>query len=136
MNFVFRAQNSQPIRGSIKSDVSIVRTISGLRIPIRCYLMEGNYVGSCVYNDFCQILKDFCQYFLNFTSENCLSFSANNSMDINTAFNVPDLVFSTPWYLSWFRTLFQSGDFDVGIKLTQEDSSILCLNFKYSMKPK
>jgi len=130
MNFVFRAQNSQPIRGPIKSDVSIVKTFTGLRLPMSCYLVDGKYFGSCVYNDFCKFLNDFGQYFLNFTSENCLSFSPNtNIMDINTAFNVPD--FSLPPWKYWLH-----GNFDVGIKLTQEDTSILCLNFKYSMKPK
>lgn len=142
MNLVFRAQNSQPIRGPIKSDFSIIKTVSGLRIPIRCYLASGVYVGSCVHTDYCQFLTRFS----NFTAENCPSFLVNNSMDCTCPFNLParlidiNTAFDLPVFsnslLNFFLSSLLSGQFDVNIKLTQENTSILCLNFKFSIRGK
>jgi hypothetical protein len=138
MDFVFSTQNSQPISGLIKSDITIYRSIAGLKLKVSCYLVDGNYVGSCVNTDFCQVLKRS----LNFSVENCPPFLVNNSLDctcpfslptrlidINTSFDVRDLSTSL---VSWLA----SGDYDFDIKLTQGTTSILCLSIKFSMKPK
>jgi hypothetical protein len=138
MDFVFSAQNSQTIMGPIKSDITIFRTVSGLKLKISCYLVDGNYVGSCVNSDFCQVLKRR----LDFTAENCPECLLDNSIDcacpfdiaaglidIKTLFDLPDFS-TTP--MSWMG----SGDFDVDLKLTQGTNSILCMNIKFSMKPK
>ena len=138
MNFVFAAQISQPIKGIIKSDITIYRTVGGIKLKIGCFLVDGNYVGSCVYNDFCQVIK----WRFNVSADNCPEFLLDNSidcacpfsipaglMDIKTYFDLPD--FSTTTF-PWLR----SGDFDVDLKLTQGNNSILCMNIKFSMKPK
>ena len=138
MNFIFSAQNRQSIKGPIKSDIIIFRTVSGLKLKISCYLVDGNYVGSCVNSDFCQVLKRR----LNFSVENCPDYLFDNSidcacpfnlparlMDINTAFDLPDFS-TTP--IAWLGI----GDFDLDIKLTQGTTSILCLSIKFSTKPK
>ncbi len=138
MDFVFSAQNNQPISGPIKSDITIYRSVAGLKLKILCYLIDGNYVGGCVHTDFCQALKRR----LNFSAENCPEFLLDNSigcacpfnlparlMDIKTDFDLPDFSMTT---LAWFT----SGDFDVDLKLTQGTNSILCMNIKFSMKPK
>ena len=138
MNFVFSAQNSQPIIGPIKSDIIIFRTVSGLKLKISCYLVDGNFVGSCVYTDFCQIIKRR----LNFTAENCPEFLLDNSIDCTCPFDIHagliDIytVLNLPDFSSTPMSLFGSGDFDVDLKLTQETNSILCMNIKFSMKPK
>ena len=107
-------------------------------MKVSCYLVYGNYVGSCVYTDFCQVLKRS----LNFSVENCPEYLFNNSIDcacpfniatrlidINTAFDLPDL---STTVVSWLT----SGDYDFDIKLTQRTTLILCLSIRFSMKPK
>jgi len=138
MDFVFSAENSQSINGMIKSDIKIIRRISGLTLKVSCYIVAGNFVGSCVNSDFCQVLKRR----LNFSVENCPDYLLDNSidcacpfnlparlMDINTAFDLPDFS-TTP--VAWLGI----GDFDLDIKLTQGTTSILCLSIKFSTKPK
>ena len=138
MNLIFTTQNSQAIRGAIKFDLNMVRTVNGLNLKVGCCLVDGNYVGSCVYNDFCQFIK----WRQNFSPENCPGFLLNNGIDctcpfnipaglidINTNFNLPDI--STNTLPAWLG----SGDFDVDLKLTQGTTSILCFNIKFSMKP-
>ena len=139
MNLIFTSQNSQAIIGVIKSDLNIVRTVSGIKLKISCYLVNGNYVGSCVKNDFCQVIK----WRLGFSPENCPDFLLNNGIDctcpfnipaglidINTNFDLPDI--STTTLPTWLGR----GDFDVDLKLTQGTNSILCFNIKFSVKPK
>jgi hypothetical protein len=114
-----------------------LRTVAGLKLPIRCYLTAGNYSGSCVKSDFCEVLKS-----PNFSADNCAPFLADNSMDCTCPFNIParridiktafvlaDLSMTT---ISWMA----SGDFDLDIKLTQGTTSIIYLSRKYSVKPK
>ena len=67
MNLIFTGQNSRAITGVVKADINIVRTVSGLNLKISCYLVDGNYVGSCVYNDLCAVLKSV----LDLSPTNC-----------------------------------------------------------------
>ncbi len=136
MNFVFSAQNSQRISGPIKSDINIVRIVSGLFLKISCYPIEGNYVGSCVKNDFCQALK----WRLDFSTENCPEFLLNNNIDCACPFNIPAgrIDIKTDFVLDFSMSPLvwaKSGDFSVDIKLTQGLTSILCLNIKFAIKP-
>ena len=57
MNFILDAKNRQQIKGQVKADVKIIRTVGSLALPVQCYLNEGTYVGSCVYNDLCDFIK-------------------------------------------------------------------------------
>ncbi len=138
MNFVFSAQNSQSIIGPIRSNITIYRTVSGLKLKISCYLVDGNYVGSCVYNDFCEVLKRR----LNFSADNCPPFLIDNSIDCSCPFDIPgglidiNTVLELPDYSMTPMSWMGSGDFDVGFQLTQGTNSILCMNIKFSMKPK
>ena len=67
MNLVFTAQNSEIIKGVVKGDINIVRSVSGLNLKISCYLVDGTYVGSCIYNDLCGVIKSV----LNLDPTNC-----------------------------------------------------------------
>ena len=58
MNLVFTGQNSEIIKGVVKGDINIIRTLSGLNLKISCYLVDGNYLGSCIYNDLCAFIKN------------------------------------------------------------------------------
>jgi len=138
MDFVFSAENTQSINGMIKSDIKIIRRISGLNLKVSCYLVDGNYVGSCVNIDFCQVLKRR----LNFTAENCPEYLLDNSIDCTCPFNIPtrlmyiNKAFDLPDFSTTPITWLGSGDFDLDIKLTQGTTSILCLSIKFSTKPK
>ena len=123
---------------SINSKINIVRTVSGLNLKISCYLVDGNYVGSCVYNDLCGVIKSV----LNLSPSNCPQSLLDNSincvcpwnlpvrlLDINSDFNLID---GSTSQISWIA----SGDFNVDIKGTQGATSILCMNVKFSTKPK
>ena len=57
MTLVLDAKNRQVIKGVIKADVKIIKKIGGLTLPVNCYLSNGTYIGSCVYNDLCGLIK-------------------------------------------------------------------------------
>jgi hypothetical protein len=138
MNLVFTAQNSAIIKGVVKADVNIVRTVSGLNLKISCYLVDGNYVGSCIYNDLCALIKSV----LSLDQNNCPASLVNNGIDCTCPWNLPvrlvdikedfDLPDASTTPISWIG----SGDFNVDIKGTQGLTSIMCLNVKFSSKPK
>ena len=131
-------QNSQAIRGAIKFDLNMVRTVNGLNLKVGCYLVDGNYVGSCVYNDFCQFIK----WRQNFSPENCPDFLLNNGIDCTCPSNLSagiidiDAIFDLPDFSTTKPSWLGSGDFSVDLKLAQGTTSILCLNIKFSTKPK
>ena len=137
MKLNFAAQIRKAISGTVKLDLNIVRTVSGLNLKISCYLIDGTYIGSCLYNDFCPVFNSFFQFDLN----NCPEYLIDNGyycscplnlqagyFYINDAFEVVNLANTA---ISWLS----SGDFSVDFKATQGTTSILCLNFKYSLKP-
>ena len=37
---------TEKIKGVIKADVKILRIVSGIKLPINCYIHEGEYIGS------------------------------------------------------------------------------------------
>ena len=76
MNLVFTAQNSAIIKGVVKADINIVRSFSGLNLRINCYLVDGNYVGSCVYNDLCTVVKSV----LSLDQNNCPASLVSNGI--------------------------------------------------------
>jgi len=131
------ASNRREIKGAVKSKVTIKRAVSGLSLAIRCYLVNGNQVGSCSYPDLCQLLNSV----LSLTPENCPQNLIDNSinckcpwnlpkrsLDINSKFNLPDAE-TTP--ISWIGT----GDFETKIEASDPKGKIVCLNLKFSVKP-
>ena len=138
MNLVFTAQNSAVIKGVVKADINIVRTVSGLTLPIRCVLVDGNYVGSCTYNDLCALIKSV----LSLDQNNCPQSLVDNGIDCTCPWNLPvrlvdikqdfDLPDASTTPIGWIG----AGDFSVDIKGTQGTTSIMCLNIKFSSKPK
>jgi hypothetical protein len=45
------------IRGVIKVDLKIVRKVSGIKLPVNCYIVEGEYIGSWLVIDFDLIIS-------------------------------------------------------------------------------
>ena len=72
--FSFNFKLNRDLKGPVKTDVKIVRTVSGLSLPISCYLTStfGNF-GSCVYPNFCLFLSFMSTLFSlqSFDEANC-----------------------------------------------------------------
>ena len=145
MTMNFDGKIRQVIKGLVKADVKITRIVSGLLLPVYCLLVEGTYVGSCVYNDLCGLIKSV----FSLDENNCPQYLIDNGipctcpfnlqirdLNINEHFNLPALQTlsgsSNPWL--YLISLFSSGDFDVTIKSTLGTTNILCLNMKFSTK--
>ena len=42
----FAVSSTERIRGVIKADVNIMRTVNKIKLPVRCYIVEGENFGS------------------------------------------------------------------------------------------
>ena len=137
MNFIIHAKNTQEIKGQVKVDVNIIRTVSGLALAVRCILTDSGYVGSCSYSDLCRSLPGD----LNLNEENCPPFLINNGIQCRCPFNLPiraiDLYygFQLPSAAGTIFSFLSSGDYDLTIRATIDSASILCLNTKFTTKP-
>ena len=124
MNFILDAKNRQQIKGQVKADVKMTRSVGGLSLQINCYLYEGTYVGSCIYNDLCSLIKSS----LSLDENNCPQNLIDNDIPCTCPFNLPirelniNKTFDLP--SGFFELIFGSflgmglsqGDFDVTIK--------------------
>ena len=137
MNLILDAKNRQVIKGQVKADVKVVRTVGGLALPVNCYLNQGTYVGSCVYNDLCDLLKSV----LSLDENNCPQNLIDNGIPCKCPFDLPirDLninqSFQLPNAAGTLASFLASGDFDITIKGTIGTANILCLNMKFATKP-
>lgn len=73
------------IVGKLKTSFNIVRKVSGVNLPIRCYIANGVYVGSCSYDDTCQDIKALLPFF---KPETCPQFLAVFGIDCYCPLNV------------------------------------------------
>ncbi|CAF1263111.1 unnamed protein product [Adineta ricciae] len=117
----FAASTTEFIKGVIKADLKIVRTVSGIKLPISCYIVEGEKVGSCSYPDLCALMKRLapmengCPANLlehNIDCECPVDITTKN-IDIEIDVTIP----KAPEAASWLSV----GDFDVNIKATVDD---------------
>ena len=137
MNLILDAKNRQIIKGVVKVDVKITRIVGGVTLPFNCYLMNGTYLGSCVYNDLCGFIKSF----YDLDENNCPQNLIDNDVPCKCPFDLPIRELNINHYFnllpveSTLFSLFAQGDFDVTIKGTIGSANILCLNVKFAMKP-
>lgn len=135
MNIILDIKNRQEIRGQVKADLNIIRTIAGLSLPVRCTLVNGQYFGSCVYDDLCAFMKGY----LNFDENNCPESFIENGFDCRCPFNLPitelnfDNVLDLPDFSTTIFSFLASGNFDVTIKGSIGTTNVLCLNMKFTM---
>ena len=59
----FAVEATKPLKGVLKADVNILRTVSGIRLPIRCYKVQGEDIGSWLVSNF-DIMTYYNYYFL------------------------------------------------------------------------
>lgn len=118
------------------------RLIAGHRLPIKCLLINGVYVGSCVYEDLCEtarlltqkpetkfVFTSLLKSFFVFKGDEilCPVKSLTQSVNFVEKIHVPDFS-KTP------LSLFMVGDYDIKIELTDEEGNVGCWNFLYTMK--
>ena len=111
------------INGIVKSSFNIIRTVAGLSIPVRCFLVDNTFIGSCTYND-------TCTTWINTTGwnpNNCPAIFLNAGINCRCPFNLPagplDETFSIEIQdlsQNLILSFMASGDFDV--KLSMSDS--------------
>ena len=134
---ILDAKNRQAIKGLVKADVKITRIVSGLLLPVNCLLVDGTYVGSCVYNDLCGLIKSV----LSLDENNCPANLIENGIPCKCPFDLPirELNINQSFQLPDIRTtilnMLATGDFDITIKGTMGLTNILCLNMKIATKP-
>jgi hypothetical protein len=131
----FAVAANEPIKGVIKAELKIVRKVSGISLPIRCYVIEGEHVGSCVYPDLCALMKRIAPY----EQGECPPDLAQYGIDCNCPVNINktdldvelDLTLpKAPEAVSWISV----GDFDV--KLTADVGNLhACYDIKFAVKP-
>ena len=122
----------------------ILRTVSGIRLPIRCYLINGLHIGSCTYtgDQLCKLIsswwpKTFGLYLTSLVS-NIFGHNCNNSSHpvVTEQVNVYKEILELPDFSRTFLSFMTSGDFDVKITAIEQGAKIFCGTFKYTVKPK
>ncbi|CAF0878512.1 unnamed protein product [Rotaria sordida] len=115
----FAIAASEPIQGVIKMTLDIVRKVSGIPLPVRCYIVQGEQVGSCTYPDMCALMQRLFKH----DATNCPAQLSpygidctcpvkvnKNDLDIEMDLDIPE----APEYASWLSV----GDFYVKVKAT------------------
>jgi hypothetical protein len=122
-----------------------------MSLPVRCTIVQGVYVGSCTYNDFCrEVVQDLCEV----TPFNCPPEMAEYGFDCSCPFNVlpqtfdgaysfeiPDFsvngIDSSPVCPFFFFTghgFLANGDFDVKISVSDASNHhVACYRFLFTM---
>jgi hypothetical protein len=70
----------------LETKLDIVRKVSGIALPVRCYLVNGNSVGSCTYPSLCKLLQDLLP---EFRPETCSPTLTPFGIDCRCPFNIP-----------------------------------------------
>ncbi|CAF2685305.1 unnamed protein product [Rotaria sp. Silwood2] len=135
------------VKRSIKTfqlSVDILRIVSGIRLPVKCYLIDGLYVGSCRYtgDQLCTLIgswwpKTFGLYLTSLVAT-ILGNSCNGSLrdvPINQIVAYKE-VLELPNLSGNILSLFTSGDFEVKIMAMEQDTNVFCGTFKYTIKPR
>jgi hypothetical protein len=71
---------------TIRTVLKIIRTVSGIALPVKCYKIDGVDVGSCDYKDLCLVLKKVLP---QFKPDSCPAPMAQYGIDCNCPFNIP-----------------------------------------------
>lgn len=113
----------------------MTRTVMGLVLPIRCYLVDGSYTGSCVYNDLCTGIM----YILNLNAGNCPDSFKQSGIDCTCPFRVSvgrlqlvdDISTYSPVFLgnSWLV----KGDYKIRVDASDRWGHFFCLEVKFTL---
>ncbi|CAF1380425.1 unnamed protein product [Didymodactylos carnosus] len=108
------------LEGVLRTKLDIMRTVSGIALPVRCYIVDGKEVGSCTYPDLCALIKELSD---TFTLESCAEELKPLGIDCTCPFNIPaqalfieGTAFQVPDASQSAAKFLASGDFDVTVE--------------------
>ncbi|CAF0999818.1 unnamed protein product [Didymodactylos carnosus] len=128
--------------GAIIVKLDILRIISGITLPVRCYIVDGKEVGSCKYKDLCVTLQAL---FSQFNPRDCPQELFRWGIDCKCPFNIPasqrldvHQLFSSSALsaaqTSFYR-LFASGIFNIKVEISDIRGPLVCLELRFTIKP-
>ncbi|CAF0739801.1 unnamed protein product [Brachionus calyciflorus] len=138
IDLIFRSNFKRAMRGGLTTTLAITRTVSGLKLPIRCYLAAGIYVGSCTYDDLCKIIESLLP---SFSPETCPPTVAQYGIDCNCPFQIKTGLidieehFDVPDATQTIASFLASGDFEIKIDTKDANGAFGCVNIKFAVKP-
>ncbi|CAF0872980.1 unnamed protein product [Adineta ricciae] len=133
-----RANLKRPIQ-KIRTVLKIVRTVSGITLPVKCYKIDGVEVGSCDYADLCVVLQTMLP---SFRPETCPPTAANYGVDCNCPFNIPAGSLNIikekmvlPDAQASIASFMASGDFSFQLDTYDSQGSYANIIIKFTVKP-
>ncbi|CAF3846366.1 unnamed protein product [Adineta steineri] len=121
-SMTFVAQLKKPVT-ILYIDLNIIRTVSGIALPVRCYIVNGQNVGSCTYPDICAFIKDLVT---DFHPDTCHPTLIQHGINCVCPFNIPiqrllfrDHPLDLPDASQSAATFMASGNFDITVKATE-----------------
>jgi len=135
----FKANLKRPIK-TIRTVLNIVRAVSGINLPIKCYKVSGVEVGSCDYKDLCLVLKTMLP---SFNPTDCPKPMAHYGIDCNCPFNIPtgqlNIIrerLELPDAQGSIAAFMASGDFVIRLDTHDTVGPYASLTIKFTVKPK
>jgi hypothetical protein len=119
----------------MSGNVNIIRTVAGLALPIRCYFFNGDYFGSCNYNDLCRAWEHFL--FLMETPFINRSLVKNSICPFDTPaiLKVTTYSYDLPNMSTSVLSFISSGDFDITLRASDSAGFFGCIKVKLTMRP-
>ena len=134
----FRAVVQRKIDGALPATFNMIRTVTGISLPIRCTIVQGLGIGSCSYTDLC---KDFFRDILGNTPENCPPEFEEWGIGCTCPFYLPvktiedNITFNTGNIEdSWINYIyFGTGDYELTVTINNNRGEhVACFKFLYS----
>ncbi len=111
----------------MRVSLNIIRTVSGITLPVRCYIVNGVNVGSCTYPDLCEFLQSILT---EFGPDNCPAPLVQVGIDCTCPFKLPpqridvvDLPLNLPDATQTAATFLASGNFNLTVLVNEVDAS-------------
>ncbi|UJR38041.1 hypothetical protein I4U23_030723 [Adineta vaga] len=124
--FSFNAILKRPVK-TVKVSLDIIRSVNGIKLPVKCYIVNGQNVGSCTYPDLCAFLQGILT---EFSPENCPAALAEYGIDCTCPFdikpqtiNLIDHPIDLPDATQTAATFLASGNFNMTVTVSEVDPS-------------
>ena len=81
---------NRDIKGPLITDLSIVRSVSGLSLAFKCFSTSIMNIGSCIYSNFCEFIKFMNDFFIRheFEQDKCPEELVNNGFNCTCPSNL------------------------------------------------
>ncbi len=104
-------------------------------MPIKCLLVNGDYVGSCNYHDFCTSFL----YILNINKENCPQNFKENGIDCTCPFNLNAGLIELEEIIETYSPVFLTnpwlvkGDYKIRVESRDSRGHFFCLQLAFTL---